>query len=544
MTNEEIIQRGQLINDETEPAQNTSERVGGVIKGIGQNLADKDTAIKAEAARNGYYQCTVSGTTLAVTAPGFTLPAHGGNIRIKMSAPATGASTLNINGTGAKALLYNGAAVSSANTWEQDEIISVFYDPSGSGQYLASNSQGGMKMDDEPKSTSEKAVKSNGVYHTTPTNKEGGNSDLSVIDERGYAIVIFENGHVKTKEFDSRLLPKIGIDDDNLDDFAIADNSGNAIVIFKNGHIKTKKFNSENIQSNDYSKLFQSQINPFGISASRFFLRAGKRAYYQEYAPLIIVAGQSNADGRIIYTSAPSWLSNNNYAIDNFMVWDTTSHTFKTYNVKGMTGNGGATAGADGTGENKYAFDAQFAHDWLAQYGGKLYMVRQTLGGIGIESQPTTGTRNWTWQPDIDNIVSGCNSMCVALMDKVLAAMEYAKQQGIILVPMCILWHQGENDSVEGRVEKYKDNLSNLIMWMRGLFLAPTLPFICGEVNENHSQGYAQINSIFSEIENEDDYMQVVSMAGHYTTLDNVHFDADAIAYMGTQMFNEIQKYI
>ena len=46
MTNEEIIQRGQLINDETEPAQNTSERVGGVIKGIGQNLAEKDTAIE------------------------------------------------------------------------------------------------------------------------------------------------------------------------------------------------------------------------------------------------------------------------------------------------------------------------------------------------------------------------------------------------------------------------------------------------------------------------------------------------------------------
>ena len=60
-----------------------------------------------------------------------------------MSAPATGACTLNINSTGPKALLYNGAAVSSVNTWEQNEIISVFYDPSGSGQYLASNSQGG-----------------------------------------------------------------------------------------------------------------------------------------------------------------------------------------------------------------------------------------------------------------------------------------------------------------------------------------------------------------------------------------------------------------
>lgn len=105
--------------------------------------SEMNAAIAAETARNGYYQCTVSDTTLAVSAPGFTLPAHGGNIRIKMSAPATGACTLNINSTGPKPLLYNGLAVSSANTWERDEIISVFYDPSGSGQYLASNSQGG-----------------------------------------------------------------------------------------------------------------------------------------------------------------------------------------------------------------------------------------------------------------------------------------------------------------------------------------------------------------------------------------------------------------
>jgi len=140
MTNEEIIAAGQQIYDETEVAANTSERVGGVIKGIGQNLAEKDTAIAAEAARNGYYQCTVSGTTLAVSAPGFTLPAHGGNIRIKMSAPATGASTLNINSTGPKQLLYNGAALSSANTWEKDEIISVFYDGT---RFMASNAQGG-----------------------------------------------------------------------------------------------------------------------------------------------------------------------------------------------------------------------------------------------------------------------------------------------------------------------------------------------------------------------------------------------------------------
>lgn len=232
MTNEEIIQRGQLINDETEPAQNTSERVGGVIKGIGQNLADKDTAIAAQAARNGYYQCTVNGTTLAVTAPGFTLPAHGGNIRIKMSAPATGASTLNINGTGAKALLYNGLAVSSANTWEQNEIISVFYDGTS---FMASNSQGGgskIKVSDD------------------------NFSDLSFSDEYGYDLVKFSNGHIRTKNFNSAEVPTrnevdashpVSTENDDMNDFSIQDGNGFSIVDFSNGHVKTKNFDSSKV---------------------------------------------------------------------------------------------------------------------------------------------------------------------------------------------------------------------------------------------------------------------------------------------------------
>lgn len=146
MTNQEIINAGQTIYDETVEAANTSERVGSVIKGIGENLNDKDESIAAQAAQTGYYECTVSSTTLAVTAPGYKIPTNGGCVRIKMSAAGTGASTLNIGSTGAKQLLYNGLAVSSENTWEAGEIISVFYDPkanSNNGAYQASNARGG-----------------------------------------------------------------------------------------------------------------------------------------------------------------------------------------------------------------------------------------------------------------------------------------------------------------------------------------------------------------------------------------------------------------
>lgn len=153
MTNEQIIAAGQQIYDETEVGANTSERIGGVIKGIGQRLAIRDTEIEEALsqlgnqnagidAKNGYYTNSQAAneSALTVTAPGYVLSA-GGNIRIKMTHANTASSvTLNINNTGAKALYYNGELVNNENTWKDGETIVVYYDGE---KYLATNSLGG-----------------------------------------------------------------------------------------------------------------------------------------------------------------------------------------------------------------------------------------------------------------------------------------------------------------------------------------------------------------------------------------------------------------
>jgi hypothetical protein len=132
MTNQEIKDTGLLIKNEQQIGGNTARRVGGVIEGIGYALDNKDAA-------NGYYQATINGGSISVNAPNFVL-GNGGNLRLKMPAAGTTASTLTIGNANAVQLWYNGAAVSSDNTWEQDEIISVFYDGT---RFMASNSQGG-----------------------------------------------------------------------------------------------------------------------------------------------------------------------------------------------------------------------------------------------------------------------------------------------------------------------------------------------------------------------------------------------------------------
>ena len=75
----------------------------------------------------------------------------------------------------------------------------------------------------------------------------GSNQDFGFADEHGYYIAQFDEGHIKTKEFDSR---KAVTDDDiPIVDLAFEDENGYDIASFMNGHIKTKKFNSANVRT-------------------------------------------------------------------------------------------------------------------------------------------------------------------------------------------------------------------------------------------------------------------------------------------------------
>ena len=78
----------------------------------------------------GYYECTTVAGTAAktVAATGYKLT-DGGCIRIKMTNANTADNvTLNIDGTGAEALFYNGEQASSTNTWKAGDVLEVYYD--------------------------------------------------------------------------------------------------------------------------------------------------------------------------------------------------------------------------------------------------------------------------------------------------------------------------------------------------------------------------------------------------------------------------------
>ena len=117
-----------------------------------------------------------------------------------------------------------------------------------SGQVLTSDGHGGQFWEDSLNGVDAigdgtvTLVESGGdIIKTASTST----ADLDVSDSSGNVLVRFENGHIKTKEFDSSEIIKTATT--STADLDVTDNSGNVIMRLEDGHIKTKNFNSSDL---------------------------------------------------------------------------------------------------------------------------------------------------------------------------------------------------------------------------------------------------------------------------------------------------------
>lgn len=259
-----------------------------------------------------------------------------------------------------------------------------------------------------------------------------------------------------------------------------------------------------------------------------------------DYNPLIFVAGQSNADGRGDKVNAPQWLVDMNYKIDNYMMWNRIAGKFQAWEL-------GVNTGSYENNKNQFGFDIFFAKKWLdANPGKKIYAIKETEGGIPIGYQRAEDeTRSACWSPEIEKIPNGENSMCEQMIERIHKAFAYAKQNGILLLPQCILWHQGEADMTDIRRPVFKTNLELLLGWLRGIFGSPAMPIINGQISDYYVTNYPTDNAniVFSEINNIDSYFKTVSMAGQ-PTVDGVHFTEAAYEYLGNAMYDYYKQFM
>ena len=409
--------------------------------------------------------------------------------------------------------------------------------------------------------STQKAMSQKGVSDAFDAQFGHAEADLSISDEDGNNIVEFGEGHVKTKNFDSSNIGTINLSEEVKDgifrertahsqaDLDVSDEEGYIIMRLQGGHVKTKNFDSSKLAQKEVSLSgIYSRGNPFGTDAEIIYKDAAMRMLPDNVVPLIIIAGQSNADGRAPYATAENWegtewLAEAEYQVQDYYMWDSAKSGFETYNV--LTNNGAGTdEGSDGSGKNNYAFDPFFAKAFIDHYGKPIYAIRQTLGGVGIyDTVKRPSPLYSTWNAKIGYFekqgVENVNYLLLNLISKIKDAQDWAAKNNKILLPVAILWHQGEHDANATAISQYKENLSEVISFMRGIFHAPALPFICGYISDSYNEYCPQINAVFEEMAEEDTYMKVVDMEGHYTFKDtNLHYDGQALAYMGEQMFD------
>ena len=226
-------------------------------------------------------------------------------------------------------------------------------------------------------------------------------------------------------------------------------------------------------------------------------------------ATVIITAGQSNTDGRVLNTQLPDYIQQHKY---KYCQWcygsagKVQTDGFETFWPKMVHPQR----------PGRWAYDGKYWSadpDWLAAN-------RSTLtGGKSLLLSFT-------------ELIDTC-------IDNRLSKLP----QGYEI--KAFLWHQGESDRHQGK--NYYENLKAVVTYVREHLVEKTgekkyrkLPFICGTVSRKNKQYNADVEAALYQLAKEDKNFYVIDMADAELQRDQLHFTAASAEYLGKQMYNRL----
>lgn len=260
-----------------------------------------------------------------------------------------------------------------------------------------------------------------------------------------------------------------------------------------------------------------------------------------EPAPVFIVAGQSNSDGRVPDTDVPYYadFSNCLYSYGDGRTYrDGKFETYTPYTL--VTGD-----------SQRFGYDAFLYHYIGEAIGRRFYVVKETLGGTAID--PSCANSNsglfWSTDPEWYNSQTAASLGGKSLMRSFersfascVANTLSSLEEGYDV--KAILWHQGESDSTYDGPANYYDNLTALISHMRSYIAAATgndnyleLPFIMGTVPHRSKQYNPEVEDAQRRIASEVNGVYLIDMAEQTLQKDQLHFDATSAEHMATQAY-------
>jgi hypothetical protein len=256
--------------------------------------------------------------------------------------------------------------------------------------------------------------------------------------------------------------------------------------------------------------------------------------------PVILTAGQSNADGRVPLSELPEEMKNFKYC-----QWSYGSGDFET-----ATGQFSLFAPrvAKPKIENSWGFDAVVYHRLEQLWQRPFYIIKHTDGGTAIDPSCKSSTHGLFWSADeafLDTTTSashGGKSLLKAFERQIDDCLPNLPEGYDIKV---LLWHQGESD--QQAADRYYDNLKAVISHIRQHLVAATgkkkyarLPVICGTYAKGSRMRSQQVVDALEQIASEDKYFYVIDASDLPLLGDRLHFNAQGAEMLGQRVYEKM----
>lgn len=291
-------------------------------------------------------------------------------------------------------------------------------------------------------------------------------------------------------------------------------------------------------------KIFYLLLMTFLLGASSMMKAAGDKP-----RKVFLMAGQSNADGRVAANSMPASIRDFAQGGSRYCYWSYCNGKDWAWNKYG-----GKLALYRSDSDNQTArcgFDAVVYYLIEKALSERFYIIKESLGGTAIDTRCATNSNLW-WcaNPEWLKTASPRSGHSLALeftenigacIDNVLS--KFSEGYEI----QCIMWHQGESDRT--RPFDYEENLSTLVSYLRSYLVQKTgqeryatLPFIAGTVNHGSTQYNSFVEDALWHMAHNDANFHVVDFSDCQLGSDVLHFDAEGCMTCGKRMFNKLVR--
>ncbi|WP_455657446.1 sialate O-acetylesterase [Phocaeicola sp.] len=264
----------------------------------------------------------------------------------------------------------------------------------------------------------------------------------------------------------------------------------------------------------------------------------------KEPVTVILTAGQSNTDGRILNEFLPAYIQANKYKYCHWMYGSAGQLMTDGFELFWPRINNPVQP-------DKWAYDA-VTYYFLEQAIQKpFYVVKWSLGGTAIDTGCRSNSEKyWNASPEFlaknHSTLTGGKSLLLSFTETISLAVDStlaSLPEGYEV--KAFLWHQGESDCQCGK--NYYQNLKQLVNYVRDFLVKKTgskhynqLPFICGTVSRVNRQYNKDVERAMLQLSKEDKNFYVIDMSEAGLQKDQLHFTQKSAEYLGVQIYNKL----